>query len=192
MAIKLGNLSRWQSLNKGASLKLPGIEVRLVRLNVNSPGTAILHLANGDGEIEFLAAPVGCDTVEFYAAGDLTITTESADVKVYAAENEPAYNIEPDGEAFTKIMERAPRNPELEQMMYLSQVNIERRMAQVYAEIEQKYARENERNSSLPVDSGANAAGDAPVPTGPDANGEPPVDGSAESQPAGSGNGSGS
>lgn len=163
MTIKLGNLSRWQALNKGASLKLPGSEVRLVRLNVNSPGTAILHLANADDEIEFLAAPVGRDTVEFYAAGDLTITTESADVKVYAAENEPAYNIEPDGEAFTKIMERAPRNPELEQMMYLSQVNIERRMAQVYAELDQKYARQFETNSTQPVDSSTDDAGIAQV-----------------------------
>lgn len=148
MAIKLGNLSRWQPLTKGSVLKLPGTEVRLIRLNVNSPGAAILHVVNADGEPEFLAAPIGRDTVEFFAAGEVQITTESADVKVYAADTEPAYNIEPDGEAFTKIMERAPRNPELEQMMYLSQINIERRMAQVHAELDAKYARQFEHNSS--------------------------------------------
>ncbi|MER9486827.1 hypothetical protein NKI50_12660 [Mesorhizobium sp. M0563] len=136
--IKLDSLSRWNRLEKGAVLTLPGDAERRIRLNVNSPGIARLFLVTGDGEPVFLAAPERRDVVEFAHGGNVSITTEDNDVFVYTAENEPTFSIIENAEVFTQIAERAARNPDMEHLLYLQQINMERRFAQLANDMESR------------------------------------------------------
>lgn len=129
--IRLGNIDRWTALPKGMVLSLPGKEVRRVLLTVNSPGVAALYIQHCDGELQFLAAPDRMDTVEFYHEGDVKITTDAEDVFILSAENEVDYVVIEDAEVFTEIATRAARNPELEKLLHLQQVNTERRLAAI-------------------------------------------------------------
>lgn len=135
MTIKLDSLSRWAALPQGDVLTLAGtVAERRIRLQVNSPGAARLFVVNADGEEVFLAAPVGRETVEFSAGGDVRITTADDDVFVYTAELEPTSAVIPDPVVFTKIAQRRARNPEMEQMMFLMNQNMDRRLAAQAAE----------------------------------------------------------
>lgn len=136
--IKLDSLSRWMHLKKGDILTLAGDAQRRIRLQVNSPKRSSLFIVNDDGVPVFLAAPDGRDVVEFATGGDVRITTDDDDVFVYTAENEPTFTIIPDAEIFTKIAERSARNPDLEHMMYLQQINMDRRFAQMQYDMQRQ------------------------------------------------------
>ena len=88
--------------------------------------------------MRFLAAPVGREVVEFAAGGDVRITTDAEDVSVYTAENEPTFTVVESPEIFTQIANRQASNPDVEHMLYLQQVNIERRMAILTEEMESR------------------------------------------------------
>lgn len=181
--IKLDSLSRWNALPKGGVLTLAGDAQRRIRLNVNSPKRISLFIVNDDGEPIFLAAPVGRDIVEFAAGGDVRITTDDNDVFIYTAENEPTFHIVEDAEIYTQIANRAARNPDLEHMLYLQQINMERRFAALSAEMAEQVnnaydsgrnmanaqppatdAREDDAGQSEPsTDGGASAASAEPA-----------------------------
>lgn len=185
--IKLDSLSRWSRLDKGAVLTLPGVADRRIRLNVNSPGRVSLFIVNDDGEPIFLACPEGRDVVEFAAPGDVRITTEDEDVFVYTAENEPTFSIIENAEVFTQIAQRAARNPDMEHMLYLQQVNMERRFAALAADMESKVHDAYEAGKATLTRSDApGTVADAPVATGrePDAPSGAPGDDGDEAEPA--------
>lgn len=133
--IKLDSLSRWSHLPKGDILTLTGDTERRIRLNVNCPKRIRLYVVNEFGELQFLASPDGRDVIDFAACGNIQITTQDDDVYFYTAENEPTFSIFPDAEIFTRIAERAARNPDLDHMLYLQQINMERRFAQMEANV---------------------------------------------------------
>lgn len=134
--IKLNELTRWRALAQGEVLTLPEGNSRRIRLEVNSPGRAPFYIVDSPTQMRFLAAPVGRDVIEFIADGEISITTGGDDVFVYTAELEPTFTVIEDAEVFTQIAVRAARNPDMEHMMYLQQQNVERRMAQLQAEME--------------------------------------------------------
>ena len=134
--IKLNELTRWRALAQGEVLTLPEGNSRRIRLEVNSPGRAPFYIVDSPTQMRFLAAPVGRDVIEFTAEGAVDITTGGDDVWIYTAELEPTYTVIEDAEVFTQIATRAARNPDMEHMMYLQQLNVERRMAQLQADME--------------------------------------------------------
>jgi len=171
--IKLDSLDRWMHLKKGEVLTLAGNAPRRIRLQVNSPKRSSLFIVNGDGELAFLAAPDGRDVVEFAAGGDVRLTTDDDDVYVYTAENEPTYTIIPDAVIFTKIAERSARNPDLEHMMYLQQVNLDRRLAALQGDIQRQVNEAYEAGTRVAntQPAGATAPKDDAGQSGQDANG---------------------
>lgn len=180
--IKLDCLSRWMHLKKGDILTLPGDAQRRIRLQVNSPKRSSLFIVNDDGELVFLAAPDGRDVVEFASGGDVRITTEESHVYVYTAENEPTFTIIPDAEIFTKIAERSARNPDLEHMMYLQQINMDRRFAQMQNDMQRQVNEAYEAgtrvaNAEL---AGALAPKDDAGQSGQDGNGGAPAAGAGQ------------
>lgn len=137
--LKIGELARWHDLPKGDVMTLAGDRPRTIRLNVNSPGLARLYLVDKDGDIQrFLATADRLDVVQFFADGVVRIATPDADVAIYSAENEPTFSVIENAETFTKIANRAARNPDLEYLMHMQQVNLERRMAQLDRDMQAK------------------------------------------------------
>lgn len=179
--IKLNELTRWRALAQGEVLTLPEGNSRRIRLEVNSPGRAPFYIVDSPTQMRFLAAPVGRDVIEFIADGEISITTGGDDVFVYTAELEPTFTVIEDAEVFTQIATRAARNPDMEHMMYLQQQNVERRMAQLQAEME---ARLDQTYNAGRADAAREAAtATEPVRSEADGDGSAPPGGDEADQP---------
>lgn len=183
--IKLDSLSRWIALPKGQVLTLHGNKSeRRIRINVNSPRRICLYLVNDDGELVFLAAPVGRDVIEFAQGGDVRIATEDDDVSVYTSEREPTFTVIEDAEIFTTIMTRAARNPDLEYLMAKQQANIERRFQMLEAEANQRAEAAYHAGKQAAVTPSAPAPEPAPVEPEQDAGPVSPVASDGEAEPS--------
>lgn len=167
MTIKLHSLSRWERLPNDKTLLLPGAPgdgERRVRLQVNcSHETALYVHVHEWGTSRLLAVvPAGLETVEFSASGLLEIDTSAqGDQEVWyqTADIEPTHTIVRDPVIFTELAQRRHRNPELEEIMYRMQVNIERRLNQQAEEHQAAIARIARRNDDAKPAPVAKSAG---------------------------------
>lgn len=163
--IKLNSVDRWRpALEK--VLTFEGIGARRIRLHVNSPDIARAWLVLPDGELQFLARVEGYQVVEFHAEGVIKINLDGSEVWWMCSEAEPTHVEVIDPVVFTKIANRRHRNPELEEVMYRMQLNMERRLAQQAGEIEAAFERrrredENGRPAETIVTNAPGAAANA-------------------------------
>lgn len=167
--IKLNSVARWRYLATDSAVELSGGEdERLIRLYVNSPGRARLYLLDESDEPRFLAAPNGCEEVEFYASGVVRVGTPDKDVWFHTAELEPTYTIIENAESYTGPMNRATRNPEIELMNLIAEQNMQRRLAEVDALIEERLRYDPTRPTVIKSEApgGAGTVVIAPEPDG--------------------------
>lgn len=130
--IQLNNLRDWKSLSEGEVLELKKNRRRAVKLHVSAPDqTRLFYQAPGD-KPSFLATFIGLDVVCFVADGEIDIIADGP-IQFRTADNERAL-AKPDGEKFVRMMERAPRNPEMEAIQRAVYQNVERRLAAQAAE----------------------------------------------------------
>ncbi|MGF7009263.1 hypothetical protein [Aminobacter sp. BE322] len=141
--IKLNSVDRWRPALSNV-LTFEGTGARRIRLHVNSPGVTLAWLVDDTGAEEgfqFLARAEGYAVIEFHAEGDVRISLDGSDVWWMCSEAEPTHVTVIDPVIFTKIANRRHRNPELEEVMYRMQLNMERRLAQQAGEIEAAFVR---------------------------------------------------
>lgn len=203
MTVKLNSLSRWASLPSDEAIVFEGSDVgeRRVRINFNLEGVTAFFIGDEQGEDFLCTIGPGLETVEFNVSGAFKVYAEkgSGIVHYQSADLEPTHHEIPDPEIFTKLMKRRHRNPELEEMMFRMQSNIERRMAQQAGEMEAFYARklkevEDARATETVVAGTPPVAGESQVPAQgaagekPGEGGVPPA-GSEQQGDAGGGNG---
>lgn len=141
MTIKLNSLARWHDLEpKQAILFSKGStgSERRIRLNVNTAAQTAFYVENDEGPRFLCVAGPGLETIEFAVSGTVAVFADegSGPVQYQTSEIEPTHAEVVDAAIFTKIATRRPRNPELEEMMYRMQMNIERRLAQQTGEME--------------------------------------------------------
>lgn len=138
MTIKLNTLERWQLLPEGQGIALVGKRGRKVRIEFNSEVQRRLYITRASGELRFLTVlRAGHNSLEFVEDGRFVLIPENTvqgELWAYTSEFEPAHAVVDDPVVFTKIAHRRSRNPELEQMMFLMQQNIDRRLAAADAE----------------------------------------------------------
>lgn len=146
MTVKLHSLSRWLPLNSGDAIvfeKSSGTGERRVRLHLNLARQTTFFVEDKDGARLLATLPAGLETVEFSAAGKVAVFAEdgAAEVHYQTSEYEPTHVRVVDPVIFTKIANRRHRNPELEEMMFRMNQNLERRLAIQAAEIEAAFER---------------------------------------------------
>ncbi|WP_137934844.1 hypothetical protein [Mesorhizobium comanense] len=150
--ITLDTLNDWYPLG-GSIVLRAGREdrARLVRLYLNcmepTPLFIVSYTAGEDGSpvkapARFLCTmPAGLEQLEFYAAGDIEIGADHADRVVYYQSTEGERHwFDGDGESFTMIHERAPRNEALEWVQFQAEQNQKRMQAALRAEMETQLA----------------------------------------------------
>lgn len=205
MTIKLGSLSRWRPY-MGDAVVLGGTEhrERRIRLHFNCESDAAIYRVWPDNDEQQLIAvvPAGLETVEFQAGGEvrfIAVPVGGTEVWYQTADIEPTYAEVNDPEIFTKLATRRHRNPELEEMMYRMQLNMERRFADQAGEFEAAIQRNREEQihaepDKPPEPAPTNVGDSAPEVRPPDsaAGTERPQegaggDGKQQSGPAGSG-----
>ena len=133
MTIKLGNISDWRILEgKSLSFVAPEYDAdkpRRVRLYLNSEAGCNWYIHVGDEERFLAFVPAGLETLEFVCDGDFELMPHKADgveIHYWTSEAE-AYWTEGDGETFSTIYERQPRNEALEYVMFQASQNQLRR-----------------------------------------------------------------
>ncbi|RWG23269.1 MAG: hypothetical protein EOQ55_00490 [Mesorhizobium sp.] len=135
--IKLNDLSRWASIAPGEVIRFSAGNPRSIRLKVNcrfQTSLFIVHADKDTGELTddlLVTVPAGISLVEFVTGSNpFRISADGSDpVRYYTAEMEPTAVEVADPVSFTKIAHRRARNPELEEMMFLMNQNMERRLA---------------------------------------------------------------
>lgn len=163
---RLFNLSKWRVVTEGELIRYEREHPRTVRFEVNSPELVRLDLIEDGREPTFLARIQGRDIIEFSADGSFEITVSGGECYFYTVEGDD-WSVEPvDDRTFTKIVERRQRNPEMEYMMQVQQLNMEKRLAAQAAELErrfeERYASRNDGRTVIappsvdgPINSGA-------------------------------------
>lgn len=137
MAIKVSNIDKWNQLEPGKHIELPGNRLRRVRLEVNCPERTRFDVLELDAEGEmahgtFIGTVLGKETFEFTAEGDLTIIPSRGEEAVevwYFCQDGDQTAVEIDGEeTFMELITRQTRDPVMEKYMYMQQLNFERRL----------------------------------------------------------------
>lgn len=139
---KLGDLERWIPVGKTA-LKFQTEQPRKVRLEVLAEDRTNLFVSiEGNKATHFIGGFDGFDVVEFQVPGMFTLTAAGGPCKVWAAEMDTVAVEIPEAVSFTTIATRQSRNPELEKMMHIVQMNMERRLKQVENDVTLKLSEE--------------------------------------------------
>lgn len=165
MVVKLNSLARWAMLPEGQAIAFEGSNVgeRRVRINFNLEAVTAFFIGDEEGESFLCTIGPGLETVEFNVAGSFNVYPEkgSAAVHYQSADLEPTFVEVPDPVIFTKIAQRRQRNPELEEIMYRMNANMERRLAAQASEIEAAFAlRMQQMEAANAVNQGTGAGGD--------------------------------
>lgn len=204
MTIKLNSLARWARLPETDAIVFEGTDVdeRRVRIDFNLEGVTTFFIGDERRGENFLCTiGPGLETVEFNVSGTFSVYAEkgSGAVHYHCSEHEPTFSEVVDPKIFTKIAQRRHRNPELEEMMWRMNANIERRMAQQADEIKAEYERrlkeaEDARATETNVVAGTPpSSGGSEVPTQgaePAKPSEAPSARGTSEQPGGGGGGS--
>lgn len=135
MVVKLNSLARWSSLDRTNRIRFTGDDAgeRMVRIQFNLESVTSFYIGRDEMDADLLCTiGPGVEIVEFSAAGDFYVFAEkdAGMVKYQSADLEPTFSEVVDPVIFTKIANRRHRNPELEEMMYRMQENMERRLEQ--------------------------------------------------------------
>lgn len=140
MVVKLNSLSRWSALAPEQAIVFAGSDVaeRRVRIDFNLEAVTSFFIRVDDEERFLCTLREGQETIEFNAAGTFRVYAEkgSGVVQYVSADLEPTFSEIVDPVIFTKIANRRHRNPELEEMMFRMNQNLERRLAQQADEFE--------------------------------------------------------
>ncbi|AYM14604.1 hypothetical protein G6L58_25040 [Agrobacterium tumefaciens] len=171
MVVKLNSLSRWLSLDNTKAILFSGNEdaERLLRIQFNLENVTTFYIGRDEMDADLLCTiGPGQETVEFYAQGDFYVFAEkdAGMVKYQSADLEPTFSEVVDPVIFTKIANRRHRNPEMEEMMYRAQLNMERRFASLAGEFEAALERrraeeENGRSTETVISNAPGAASGA-------------------------------
>ena len=167
MTIKLHALDRWSVLEAGKAIAFAASG--RVRLHVNVASATTFYLEDEDGPRLLATVPAGLETIEFSQAGKFSVFAAdgSGEVHYQTAEGEPTFARVVDPVIFTKIANRRHRNPELEEIMYRMQMNVERRLAQQADQFEAALSRRRkEETDGRPAERVQTNAPGAPASAG--------------------------
>lgn len=165
---RIYNLDKWFRLEEGKRLAMRGGNARKVRLEVNSPAEVALYAEVGaregeESELLFLALVKGRDTVEFYAPGEepFGLMCEGASCFIYTVDGVDISAVSDGSESFVRIMERKPRNYDLELMQYTMRQNMQRMLDGQAAELERVLERRLAARAAISAPEGASAGAGA-------------------------------
>lgn len=137
MAIKIRHIDKWNRLEAGDHIKLPGRKVRTIKLEVNCPRETRFDVLEYDeyGDMvygTFVANIKGREVLEFTVAGDITVLPTIDDVAAevwwHSPDGDNIAQVIDGEETFTELVTRTARDPVMERYMYMQQLNFERRL----------------------------------------------------------------
>jgi hypothetical protein len=178
--IKLNSLDAWKTLDPDTGIQFNSKKEaeRTVRIHLNLEAVTTFYIGKGKRQRLLATAGPGLETIEFSKGGDFVVYAEkgSGVVQYRTADGDPTHVVVPDPKTFTRIATRRTRNPELEEMMFRMNQNVERRLAAQRLELETQMLRMKEaENAAKQTDTAptADATGQPEVSTQVPSGGEP-------------------
>lgn len=157
---RVHDVKKWKHVPAGGVMNFENTAPRRIRLDVNTPGMAVLWYADGDGETTLLAVVTGRDVIEFVThGGTFSIDVAGADIWVYTIDGEDLSFRHPDAVKFTEVIQRRARDPQAELMAYYMRHNMQVMLDQQRAEFDRMRAELARDQSASAAQSGT--AGDA-------------------------------
>lgn len=145
MTINLMTLAKWKTLEEGEVVRFHRENPRTVRIDVNAPLAVVVTITELGGEDDdspiFPVYVLGRDRLEFEVNGAFELAVEGGGIQFYTVDGADWSVEKTDHATFTRVVERRVRNPEVDYMMYMMNVNLEKRLAQVQADTELRVAR---------------------------------------------------
>ena len=138
---RLHNITKWKRVQHGEAVNFSGTKPRRVRLDVNAPAPVAVYYNTTEGALTFLALVEGRDCIEFHASGEFAITVDGGDLWWDTTDSEDHSFVIPDAVILTEIVERRPRNREMEMMNYMMNANMKRMLDAQREELEGVWAR---------------------------------------------------
>lgn len=182
MLIKLNSIDRWKELESGGQINFVGEEgvERRVRLHLNCEAETSFYLEDQNGPRFLTGCGMGVTTLEFGAMGKFAVYPHegASTVQYQTAEDEPTFATIVDPVIFTKIANRRHRNPELEEIVFRMNQNIERRLSAQAQEFEAALERRRkEMTDGRPAERvETNAPGATPVVSQPEIPAQKPTE----------------
>lgn len=133
MVVKLSNLAAWRVVNPGDGILLPGGK-RRVRIAFNTPAQTEITVLHAN-KAYLLGVVTGFDEFEFGVDEAVEVHLDSDKPCYWRTDDGDQTATQPSTDTFTKMMERKERNPELEYMMYMAEVNANKRAEQMIASV---------------------------------------------------------
>lgn len=129
--INMGPLKNWKLLEAGKNLDMPG-ERRNVRLALVVAGRAPVVVTDMKlGQLTVIGYVEGMQEFLFGVEGDCQVSVDSEADVYYRTDDGDVTCVQFDNEPFVRMMERQPRNEELEMMMYIQSRNANKRAEQM-------------------------------------------------------------
>lgn len=172
MVVRVQNVfEKWQRLPAGQALQLPGDQPRKVIIEFNCPAPTRIDVFKGmageadpetgvvDAEGMFLGLVHGLQKFEFYAPGLVhLVATADDDVFFYTGDGDRNH-FEHEFKPLVKLMQRRPRNPQVEEMMFKAQQNADRRFAMQEARLVEREAYLEALAAQVAANNGNNVGG---------------------------------
>ena len=174
MTIRLGRPMpglEWHYADADEEILFPKQEPRVVKFDVRTEVRSSLFADFGEGTV-FLCVVDGMETVELVADGPFQVHGE-APIYLRSAELQYIHSENLDSEIFTKMHERRPIAPEIQEMQRAMHKNLQRMKAEMLRDIEgMRRATERQNARNLEAEAAKVAAG---AGEGPDKGSEPPA-----------------
>ena len=128
------DLASWVALPAGKTIGFDNPKPRTVRLDVQLEEPGVVRVTTGEG-VMMAGYVASNETIEFFASGQYVVGAD-VDMYVYTSDLEVVHIENEGGEAYTRIVERRQRNPELEAMERRMHENMQRLFAKTQNERE--------------------------------------------------------
>jgi hypothetical protein len=122
--MNIGNPLTWVKVSEGNGWTLAEGRERRVTVDVRATYPTPVYLVDDDGEMLFLARVETAERVRFQVPAGQWAVVADQEIYVRSIEMERASVKPHNGPVFTKLWERKPRNPALEEMMGVVMANM--------------------------------------------------------------------
>jgi len=143
---RIDNLSKWRELAPGEVLEFDRKGHRKIKVEVNAPQETRLYVEKPGGPVKFIALVKGRDTISFAIDGKYSLHCD-ATIWMHASEMETSHG-PASADKFTKIMQRQPRNYEMELMQRRVMENVNKRLDAQAGEYEKALKAERQRTQA--------------------------------------------
>lgn len=161
LKMDLRDIDQWVNIGGSKNLlALTANKKRKVVVDYNVNGDAVLSIQRGGSKPEFLIRVSGQGRFSFMVSGQVKLVSDNVQTFVYSKEMEKTSYTPEDATSFATIMNRRPRNLDMEKIEAKMIQNQNRRLAAMQAHMELLAREANDATTKVSSGTGATSGGE--------------------------------